>query len=216
MKSPSFGCWSSPRGALYSLRQRAATFRWLVLLPSSAVLINNTLHAQALPGNVAPAISSKSNTDSSLGKQVVAFCREHLGKRVGDGECTSLVNGALESAAARASSGSSPGRDDYAWGDLVALIEAKRTIYDREAQARQAGPGDIIQFRDAVFASSDNHNHSIRRHHTAVVVAVTDYGRQIQICEQNVNEVCLVFKNTLDVDDMREGWMRIYHPIAKE
>lgn len=192
-------------------RRSPGASKWEVLWLAS-------LYCIAAPA-MQPLYSQTVSDSSGIGGQVVAFCQSQVGKQVGNGECCSLADAALESANAQGHSGSAPGADDYSWGDLAALIEAKgKTNYDREVQARKARPGDIIQFRDVVFRGSNGRSSysSQALHHTAVVVAVTGYGKQIQILEQNSAGRRFVTKGALNVDDMREGWMRVYHPAAKE
>ena len=193
-------------------------YRWSIVLAalvflSAVVAWNHAAQAQAFAhDSPAPA---PANPD--VPKQVVAFCQSHVGKQVGDGECSSLAGEALDSAGAKGITGSSPGSDDYVWGDLVCVIEAQgKTNFDRETQARKVKPGDIIQFRDAEFASYSNGGSATSSHHTAVVVGVAGYGKQIMILQQNFGGSRFVAKATLNVDEMRNGWMRVYHPVSKD
>ena len=201
--------------------------RWLarVLATASLTILAGATRAQEGPirsmplsGNLSSLNANKpaAATAPDLGKKVLAFCQEQVGKKVGDGECSALAGAALASASAKGISGSSPGGDDYIWGDLAGIIETQgKSNYDRETQARTARPGDILQFRDAAFANSFAGNSSSAGHHTAVVVAVSGYGKQIQILEQNSGGRRFVTRGTLNVDEMHQGWIRIYHPVTR-
>ncbi len=68
---------------------------------------------------------------------VVAFAREHLGTRVGNGQCTSLIVEAYREAGARRPTREDEG-SEVRWGEPVASFSDVR-------------PGDVLTFRDAVF-----------------------------------------------------------------
>ena len=59
----------------------------------------------------------------SLGDKVIAFCQEHKGQQVGDGECASLANQALRSAGAKGRGPDSPSKGDYTWAQDLAATE---------------------------------------------------------------------------------------------
>lgn len=114
-----------------------------------------------------------------VNRKVVAFAREHVGKTVGDGECTTLAVRALRAAGARGTP-VNPGDGNYVWGRPVASF-------------REALPGDVVQFRDAVFKGKrwvSSHRYVTWRyeypHHTAIVAGVRDHGRLVSVLHQNV------------------------------
>src|SRR4051812_21297607 len=76
---------------------------------------------------------SLSAEPSPLNEKVVEFTRSKVGQKVGDGECTALALEALRHAGARL-----PGQGQESWGEEVTSLNA-------------VGPGDILQFEDAVF-----------------------------------------------------------------
>lgn len=150
-----------------------------------------------------------------LNQKVLDFAREQLGKKVGDGECTSFAIEALGAAGARRLPLSR--RDgDYVWG--------------REVEAfRDALPGDVLQFRDAVLHGKRSLSrrrwiswHHEYPHHTAIVSEVKEGGRVVSVLHQNVGgrnkteaEKQRVQELTLRVDSLQEGgriW--IYRPIS--
>src|SRR4029077_1244340 len=72
-----------------------------------------------------------------LNEKVLEFARSKKGEMVGDGECTSLAREAFQFAGARRFP--PYGFDeDFVWGTQVESLE-------------KALPGDVLQFRDAVF-----------------------------------------------------------------
>jgi len=161
-------------------------------------------------GAVAPAVPE-------LNRKVVEFARDRVGKKVGDGECTGLAVEALRHAGARRfRSGGLDG--DYVWGRPVASF-------------REAMPGDVLQFRDAVFRGKTRLSgwrvltwHQEYPHHTAVVDGVRDGGKLVTILHQNVgrddapdDEKQRVRRDTLRPSALQSGgrvW--IYRPIAPD
>ena len=114
-----------------------------------------------------------------LNARVADFARAHLGEPVGDGICITLAVDALRAAGAQAGPLSDPS-GEYVWGEPVADLKAVL-------------PGDILQFRDAVFAGSRFAGKGRRvtwretyAHHTAIVAKSEENGRLITIYHQNV------------------------------
>lgn len=151
-----------------------------------------------------------------LNAKVVEFARGHLGEPVGDGICVSLAVEALRAAGAEHRPAVDPaGRPgDYAWGEPVPDL-------------RDVLPGDILQFRDAVFAGvrhvrnrRESWNDSYP-HHTAVVISTAEQGRLITICHQNVVQrgedparVGRAREGTLRMNSMQKGgYLRAYRPV---
>src|SRR5262249_5554899 len=86
--------------------------------------------------------------------KIVKFCKDHLGKKVGEGECTSLAEAALKHAGAkpRTAFKDSPNRGDYVWGEPVYALEIKEDSQkETKVPKMSIQPGDVIQFRDARF-----------------------------------------------------------------
>lgn len=152
------------------------------------------------------------------GEQIAAFARERIGTKVGNGQCTSLVVDALRSVEAECCPSPNDG-DDYVWGKLI----EKRA----EAQA-----GDIIQFTDLVLSGrrkEERKGKTVRvlyrtkyAHHTAIVEAIRDEGREIAVLHQNVgpedasdDERQRVQRSTIRAGDLKSGTMKIYRPIAR-
>jgi len=149
-----------------------------------------------------------------LNARVAAFARDHVGQKVGDGECTSLAVEALRSAGARRRP-RNPGDGDYVWGRAVGSF-------------RDALPGDVVQFRDAVFQGKRRvtkwrtitWRHAYP-HHTAIVAEVRDRGKTVVLLHQNVGpegtpeeQRRVVSETTIRPDSLQKGgkvW--IYRPI---
>jgi hypothetical protein len=147
-----------------------------------------------------------------LNEKVVEFARLSLGQKVGDGECSALATEALIYAGA-ASRGS--GRS---WGEELPSV-------------REARPGDILQFEDAVF---------VRRrlrpdgalvtlefkypHHTAIVSKVRRRGKGVMltILHQNAGieggddeDRKVVQEWTINLSEMKRGTLKAYRPVLK-
>ncbi len=126
-----------------------------------------------------------------LGPKIAQFAQDHLGKKVGNGECTSLAEIAIRKAGGKHFSDLGPsGPDaDYVWGKLVVKLTPQ------SASAKDIQPGDIIQFRNvnlsqAVKKTGRDGSWSSRTetasfsHHTAVVQAVK--GNFVDVLQQNI------------------------------
>ena len=113
---------------------------------------------------------------------IVSFARRHMGVRVGNGECFTLVDRALRNAGAKSAADFGPvGPDEnYIWGTSINLSELR--------------PGDVIQFRDyacthRVDTETDKgtawqERREERGHHTAIVQQVGGNGA-VTVLEQN-------------------------------
>jgi hypothetical protein len=151
----------------------------------------------------------------ALNEKVAEFARTQLGKKVGDGECTALALAALRHAGAQRFP-LSRRHGDFVWGRLV----------DHPSDAL---PGDILQFRNAVFQGKRwvtkrrwvtwHHEYP---HHTAIVASVGERGKVLTILHQNTgapgtdeDRKRLVQEGTIRMDSLQEGgWVRIYRPVA--
>ena len=153
-----------------------------------------------------------------LNAKVEAFARSNLGKPVGDGICITLAVEALEAAGARRASFRDP-KGDYTWGEPV-------------PDFKDVLPGDILQFRDAVFrrqaiASAGAPGRSWHQeypHHTAIVAKVEPGGQVLTILHQNVttegqpeSEKSRVQEAELRMDSLQKGgWVKAYRPIPPD
>lgn len=122
----------------------------------------------------------------TLGDTVLAFATGNKGKTVGDGECWTLAERALEKANATTSTaihGKALSRTvNYIWGTPIT--------------AGAAAPGDIIQFRRGFYFKrkvtepdegwTEDPALVVGDHHTAIVERVIEKGRRIRIIEQNL------------------------------
>ena len=155
-----------------------------------------------------------------LNARVLAFCKKQVGETVGRGECATLAEEAYRRAGARPWQRykQSPGRHDYVWGLPIYKLEAEG---GKQEEARRKGytlrPGDVIQFRDAVFQGERGGGpyRAIFPHHTAVVAEVNEDGKTVEILHQNSGGKRFVHTDTLSLEDLREGWLRFYRPLPR-
>lgn len=152
-----------------------------------------------------------------LNRKVLEFARRHEGEKVGDGQCIALAIEALRAAGAH----QPPirGNEDFVWGREVPKVA-------------DALPGDILQFRDAVFKGTEPlpgggilHTTSKYPHHTAIVASVkkTSKGLVLTILHQNaggsgasVAERQVVQEGTLRMANLRKGGaVRAFRPLAE-
>ena len=147
-----------------------------------------------------------------LNEKVVEFARSKLGQRVGDGECSALAAEALRYA------GAAPRGQASRWGEEL-------------PSAREARPGDVLQFEDAVFVRRRMRPdgalvtlESRYPHHTAIVSGVRRRGKSVvfSILHQNAGiaggddeDLKVVQEWTLNLADMKSGTLTAYRPVAK-
>lgn len=161
-----------------------------------------------------PGVVDKDDPSSELRAKVVQFCKDKLGQQVGDGECGTLAQEAIKEAGGKAVNmfAENPGPGDYAWGELVFVLEVKDGKRKRDPASAVAKPGDIIQYRDVVLRSS--RGIYLMAHHTAIVAEVKASGEML-IFEQNMQGKKEVTKGTLRPGELSGGWVRVYRPVAK-
>jgi hypothetical protein len=165
---------------------------------------------------------SAKGAPAGIADQVIAYARNRLGQSVGDGECYTLVNNALQNAGARSAPdyGAITPDADYVWGAVVSLSDLR--------------PGDIIQFRDYRYDRTVETTHpdgssetetdtQEREHHTAIVERVDGNGAAT-VLEQNapdgapVTRRQLFFSNRTETDGGRtttiqvQGQLWYYRP----
>jgi hypothetical protein len=174
------------------------------------ILLASTLAA-------APGTPPKAAPLPPLNARVEAFARSNLGKPVGDGICITLAIRALDAAGARRASFRDP-KGDFTWGDPI-------------PDFKDVLPGDILQFRDAVFHGKRSIGrgrtltwHHEYPHHTAVVAKVEQGGKLLTILHQNFtfqgrdeSEKGVVQESELRIDSLQKGgWVRAYRPAPPD
>lgn len=152
---------------------------------------------------------------ASTGDKVLSFAQSHLDQQVGDGECATLAAQALKSANARRRGADSPNPGDYVWGRQVLLADTSTNPPTIEGKLADLQPGDIIQFRDAKFEGRRNRYHYTMTiaHHTAIIESVDPQAVTIKVLHQNYNGKRTVQQTTLYLNDLKQGWLRVYRPI---
>lgn len=156
---------------------------------------------------------ASSNDDIPPGNSVLRFCRDRIGRKVGDGQCATLATMALVNAGADGRGEDHPNPGDYVWGNFVARFSTNHR--DVIAKLGLVAGGDVIQFRNARFQGNSPSGVSYwmqASHHTAIVESVDVPSGAIRILHQNWNGKKMVRRDVLVVSDLREGWLRVYRP----
>jgi hypothetical protein len=150
-----------------------------------------------------------------LNRQIVQFCTDNLGKKVGDGECASLAFAAYAKVGAKPPADFPAPKppmmkDDFVWGRL---LEPKDEIL----------PGDVIQLRDVeikIVGRNFMYSYSYP-HHTAIVAEVKGKQKFI-VFQQNVGspdkteeQRRIVQKDSLDLSAKVKGTAWFYRPLEK-
>ena len=157
-------------------------------------------------------------------RKVLEFAESKIGQRVGDGECWTLAERALEDAGANTSN------------DLQKVVAGGNYIWGDEITASSAQPGDIVQFRDGFSnvktvrkpdGSEKDSGFVASPNHTAIVKKIVTTGRTMTLIGQNLPvgestiEMDFHFKsfsytegaNTIDIKT--RGIAKFYRPQVK-
>jgi hypothetical protein len=149
-------------------------------------------------------------------QKVLEFARDRIGKKVGDGQCTTLAVEALRYAGAKRYPFDSSG--DFVWGRPVASF-------------KEALPGDVLQFRNAVFQGKRWITrrrwvswHYEYPHHTGIVLEVREGGQVVAILHQNVGarDADDATKQVVQEASIRPeslqagGSVAIFRPVARD
>ena len=145
-----------------------------------------------------------------LNRKIVRFCKNNLGKKVGNGDCYFFANHAINTSGGSRPLRNHPGAADYVWGKLVYYREQTKSETKTTGKTRSILPGDIVQFRNARF-SGKNWSYSFA-HHSAVIVHTANNGDRMRVFHQNYNGKKHVTELTLHAHTLKKGWFRVYRP----
>ena len=151
-----------------------------------------------------------SDQTPELNQKIVRFCKNNLGKKVGNGDCYFFANHAINSSGGSRPLRNHPGPADYVWGKLVYYREQTKSETKSSGKRDSIRPGDIIQFRNARF-SGQNWSYGFT-HHSAVIVGTENNGDRMRIFHQNYNGKKHVTTLTLHAHTLKKGWFRVYRP----
>ncbi|KAI9789565.1 MAG: hypothetical protein M1816_005972 [Peltula sp. TS41687] len=155
------------------------------------------------------------------GGEIVRWCRERLGTRVGDGECWTLAHDALEAVAAKCKSrGQEPVMTSQGRVHGVCIyvhrMPSPGSALDG-LELAQVAPGDILELRKATFHTQRTPFEFFRSEtnkHTAVITGVAN--GVLTVLQQNVLPAREnVAEGRYDLRDMIKGEMRIYRPVGE-
>jgi hypothetical protein len=175
---------------------------------------------------VVPTLAAPSTAEPAelppLNEAVLKYTESKVGKRVGGGECSHLINEALRVAGAEFTEAGADGKripdspetGDYVWGTHIKTYtyDAKtKKEADSDPKAKCL-PGDILQFRDAKTANGFEFPH-----HTAIVRTVDDAGNPTAIYQQNAQipkggDPRVVHKTGLQILKLTSGRIMAYRP----
>lgn len=160
---------------------------------------------------------------NDLGDRVVAFCKEHRGKRVGNGACTAMVSAALQAAGAKphgwGDRRTAPRRGEFNWGKLVFTVERDGTDFKTTGKFQDIRPGDVLQYRNVQFVGSTDAGgtYTIEAHHHSAILAGVDRSEGIlRIYQQNFNGRKGVTSDRIRLPDLQTGRLSFYRPLPAE
>jgi hypothetical protein len=97
---------------------------------------------------------------------------------------------------------------------VYTLVGRRGRPQEKRGTIHQLRPGDVVQYRNTVFKGKGS-SYSYE-HHTSVVSQVHPKRHEIEVFEQNVNGQQIVRKTTLNLNDLHQGWIRVYRPQHKK
>jgi hypothetical protein len=133
-----------------------------------------------------------------LNQQVLAFARQHLGKRVGNGECWTLAADAITAAGGERPRGYVHGRE----------LRPGETVL----------PGDIMQFNSVRLENRKGWRTMGHPHHTAVIQSASG-SKTYSLLHQNFGggeEGKKVQSITINLGELTSGTVTIYRPRRSE
>lgn len=144
-----------------------------------------------------PALAQNSISSSipPLNRQIVTFVEEHLGKKVGRGECWDLAKYSLNEAGAK-------------WDGA---FKYGKTI---DPKKDEVFPGDFIQFENVKVEYEKNggiHTETMSQH-TAVVYKVQAKGVYVIAHQNNGFSGRKMGISTLDLGAVKRGKLKFYRP----
>jgi hypothetical protein len=179
-----------------------------------------TLVAAALATQLLiPALARGADDPSDLGQRIVDFCKEHRGKRVGNGACTSLVSAALLAAGAKphgwGDRRTPPRRGEFNWGELIFTVERNGTDFKTTGKLEDIRPGDILQYQNVELAGFNDLGSytSQAQHHSAIIYGGDKEEGVLKLYHQGNNGRKAVTSDRIRLADLQTGRLSIYRPL---
>lgn len=155
---------------------------------------NSTLRFESLENRA--MMTGVLNLQLPINTQVLDFAQAHVAQIVGNGQCATLAQDAVQSAngVPLYQLGPSGPNANYVWGKLVA------TLTPGNANVAGIQPGDILQFSNVVEVdtmtvhnqngtTSTSTSYQYPSHHTAIVEVVGgSFSHDIQVLQANVQD----------------------------
>lgn len=145
-------------------------------------------HASEMEEHAAKVEAERVAAEARL--KIAAFCKNNMGKQVGNGECWTLADEAF-----KASGAERPAGQSRVWGRLV------------DFEKEPIEPGDVVEFLAAQISGYG----TTGPNHTAVVVKGGRRG-QCTVAEQNWGGVKKVRETSLDLRGLVSGQVMVYRP----
>lgn len=151
-----------------------------------------------------------------FGNGVASWAEASIGRQVGNGECWTLAQEAIE----KSSHGFAMSSQGYTHGAVVyhAIGGASAPLAYNDSIRR----GDILQFKNGKFETRNSQGVVVSTStvgmpdHTSVVTSVSENNRVVDILQQNVGGVKIVQKGQHNLDEFTEGEIKIFRPVWKE
>ncbi|KAG7904828.1 hypothetical protein KL907_003044 [Ogataea polymorpha] len=151
---------------------------------------------------------------SLYGDHVAGWTEAHKGKKVGDGECWTLAHDALQRGCGKHAFVSS----GLVHGALLSTITGKAGGPEirKETVTDTIKRGDILQFSTCSFRYPNKALFYGSPDHTAIVSHVTGSTElpRLRVLHQNVNGEKIVIEESIDLEALVEGTIKVYRPIS--
>ncbi len=195
---------------------------------ASVITATYTENATVVSGteNVTITPNGRGNNTAALDKGLLDFCIAHLGQKVGDGQCSTLVWVAQEAVGARTGFPDYPIPGEYVWGSPVCVIgmhgNTPVITVGNKTELLTAGnigyiqPGHIMQFQNVVIKYRNGNFwwNEDAQHHTAVVKDILPDQIICNVVEQNAGHLWVTLGKYY-LSGMDTGEIRIYQCLPK-
>ena len=149
-------------------------------------------------------LALNNSTNGSLESRVITFCRQHLGKQVGNGICEDLVDAALKFAGAKVQRGAYYGRQVYSGtpgGQQPNFV----------GNLKQVKPGCVVHFNGPYKIGHYFSNSS--EGHVAIIESPDQDGTW-HVYQQNYNNKKYVTEGELKPIKLTKGSFQVFAPVA--
>ncbi len=151
----------------------------------------------------------------TIGDAMITYLDSQLNTRVGGGGSSHMASEALRVSGGEFYPGDLgadyPGVGDRVWGTVVTVIRFVDGSVTDSNPDNPCQPGDILQFGGPASFGDVTYPSNF----TAVIRKCDGTNRSVTVYQQNFNRVRVVQSASVNLNQLTDGWVRIYRPKAR-